>query len=266
LHIFDWLQNLFSEAIDYNRFKSTSVRSLWHLACSSVVVLNRCELRGGALLKYFRLLPILVTAAVFSSAAWADGIQDPKPIPQNDGPGATLITLTNPNPTVTAMAAANSATNPCPFESSFCVDDNFQNLTGKTITSITMFFPTAMNGDLVFSCPSLTEMKSAVFFDVCTPAPTSGGMDITFSADGKPGFKGVSPFMCVPDSDDEEGGCDADDVVTNGLFAIDMYGSDVVSGTSITTQAITTPEPGAGLMVLFGAAAFGLFKLVRRAA
>jgi hypothetical protein len=129
-----------------------------------------------------------------------------------------------------------------------------------------MFFPTTLNGDLVFSCPSVTEMLSAVFFDVCTPMSTSGGMDITFSADGKNGFKGVSPFKCVSDSDDEEGGCDADDVVTNGLFAIDMYGSDVLSGTSITTQAITTPEPGAGLMVLFGAAAFGLFKLVRRAA
>ena len=227
-----------------------------------MVVSNWCELRGGALLKYFRLLPILVTAALFSAAAWADGIHDPKPIPQNDGPGATLITLTDPNPTVTAMAQGP----PCPFESSFCVDDNFQNLTFKTITSITMFFPTTLNGDLVFSCPSVTEMLSAVFFDVCTPMSTSGGMDITFSADGKNGFKGVSPFKCVSDSDDEEGGCDADDVVTNGLFAIDMYGSDVLSGTSITTQAITTPEPGAGLMVLFGAAAFGLFKLVRRAA
>lgn len=128
-----------------------------------------------------------------------------------------------------------------------------------------MFFPSALNGDLVFSCPSATEMLSAVFFDICTPMTTSGGMDITFSADGKNGFTGVSPFKCVPDSDDEEGGCDPDDVVSTGLFAIDIYGSDVLSSTVITTQAITTPEPGAGLMVLFGAVAFGLFKLVRRA-
>jgi hypothetical protein len=65
-------------------------------------------------------------------------------------------------------AARNSPANPCPFQSAFCVDDNFQNETGKTITTI-------------------------------------------------------------------------------------------------TTQAITTPEPGAGLLVLFSALAFALFKLVRRA-
>ena len=49
---------------------------------------------------------------------------DPKLIPQK-GTDATLITLTNPNPTVTATAMANSPSNPCPFQSAFCVDDNF---------------------------------------------------------------------------------------------------------------------------------------------
>jgi len=188
-----------------------------------------------------------------------------------------MITLTNPNPTVpNVLAQLNSEANPCPFllpapAKTYCVDDNFLNLTNKTITSITMAFPTMLNGGavnvgLVFSCPSVTEMLSAVFFDICTPMATSGGEDITFSADGKNGFNGVSPYKCVPDSDDLEGGCNPDDVVSTGLFAIDMYGSDVGATTRITTQAITTPEPGAGLMVLFGAVAFGLFKLVRRAA
>jgi hypothetical protein len=52
--------------------------------------------------------------------------------------------------------------------------------------------------------------------------------------------------------------------LVGGLFAIDIYGNDVLSTTTITTTAITTPEPGAGLMVLFSALAFALFKLVRR--
>jgi hypothetical protein len=59
--------------------------------------------------------------------------------------------------------------------------------------------------------------------------------------------------VCIPDRDDLYGllGCDKDDETTaNGLFAIDIYGNDVGSGTTITTTAVTTPEPGAGLLVL----------------
>jgi hypothetical protein len=217
--------------------------------------------------KHFRPAVLLLAVALFSASAWAQS--DPKPIPQK-GTDATLITLDDPNPTVTATAAANSAANPCPFQSAFCVDDNFQNETGKTITSITMFFSSSDNPGLVFNCPSKTEMLSAVFFDHCAPSAVSGGEDITFSADGKLGFNGVASAgstVCIPDLDDLFGllGCDKDDVTTaDGLFAIDMYG-DVGPKTTITTQAITAPEPGAGLLVLFSALAFALFKLVRRA-
>jgi hypothetical protein len=215
-------------------------------------------------LKHFRIPLLILAAAVFTDAAWADGINDPKPIPQKGG-DATVITLTNPNPTVTMSAAPNSPANPCPFQSAFCVDDNFQNETGKTITSITMLFPS--QGSLVFNCPSKAEMLFAVFFDNCSQSagPMMGSEDITFSADGKNGFNGVASagsIVCIPDLE-----CDKDDQTTaDGLFAIDMYGNDVKSTTTITATAITTPEPGAGLMVLFGAFAVGLFKLVRRAA
>jgi hypothetical protein len=218
-------------------------------------------------LKHFRPGLLLLTVALFSASAWAQS--DPKPIPQKGG-DATLITLTNPNPTVTATAQANSASNPCPFGSAFCVDDNFQNETGKTITSITMLF--ASQGNLVFNCPSKAEMLFAVFFDNCSQsAGANGAEDITFSADGKNGFNGVASAgstVCIPDLDDLYGllGCDKDDQTTaDGLFAIDIYGNDVGSTTTITTQAITTPEPGAGLLVLFSALAFVMFKLVRRA-
>jgi len=209
---------------------------------------------GGVPLKHFRPGLLLLTVALFSAAAWA---QDPKPIPQDPPTGTTVITLTNPNPTVMATAQANSETNPCPFESAFCVDDNFQNATGKTITTITMFFSSAINAGLVFSCPSSQEMLSAVFFDNCSQSAVSNGEDITFSADMKNGFDGVSPAICPTAV--LKTGC------SGGLFAIDIYGSDVLSGTTITTTAITTPEPGAGLMVLFSALAFALFQLVRRA-
>jgi hypothetical protein len=119
----------------------------------------------GVLLKHFRPALLLLTVAVCSASA---GGQDPKPIPQKGG-DATPITLTNPNPTVTMTAQPNSETNPCPFQSAFCVDDNFQNETGKTITTITMFFSSAMNPEgLVFNCPSKMEMLAAVFFDNCS--------------------------------------------------------------------------------------------------
>jgi hypothetical protein len=203
---------------------------------------------------------LLLTAALFSASAWG---QDPKPIPQN-GTDATVITLTNPNPTVTATAQANSTANPCPFQSAFCVDDNFQNATGKTLATITMFFSSTMNKGLTFNCPSSTEMLSAVFFDNCSQSAVSNGEDITFS--GGTGVAsaqcGVSPEAAALVSNSV---CPEGEQLTGGLFAIDMYGSDVMMGTSITTTAITTPEPGAGLMVLFSALAFALFQLVRRA-
>jgi hypothetical protein len=39
----------------------------------------------------------------------------------------------------------------------------------------------------------------------------------------------------------------------------------LVVGQNVSVQAVTTPEPGAGLMLLLGVLAFGLLKLVGRA-
>ena len=217
----------------------------------------------GGLLKHFRPALLLLTVAVCSVSAWAQS--DPKPIPQNGG-DAQLITLTNPNPTVTMSVAPNSSTNPCPLGSALCADFNFQNATGKTITTITMFFAT--QGNYVFNCPGSQDMLSAVFFDNCSQSAVSKGEDITFSADMKNGFDGVKSAKCVsPDTAALlNPGCSGEgEQYVGGLFAIDLYGSDLINGTSITTTAITTPEPGAGLLVLFSALAFALFRLVRRA-
>jgi hypothetical protein len=212
---------------------------------------NLCDLCGGALLKLVRFLPILVTAALFSSASWADGI-DPKVIPLG-GTGSTPITITNPNPVVTAMAVGPNAANLFCLGAVACVDDVFQNQTGKTLTSLTMFFSSKDNPGLIFSCGDMTK---ALFFDLCTASSVTGGEDVSFLADGMNGFKGVLP--AVQECEEEE-----ECRFVRGEFGIDIYG-DLKVGDSVTTQAITSPEPGAGLMVLFGALAFALFKLLRR--
>jgi hypothetical protein len=125
-------------------------------------------------------------------------------------------------------------------------------------------------------------MSQAVFFDNCNASNVSGGENIILSADGKNGFNGVASAtqQCVADSDpilgaiDKvlfalPGGCqkwDPDDYkFVGGEFGIDIYG-DLAVGQSVTTTAITTPEPAAGLMVFSSALAFALLKWARRAA
>jgi hypothetical protein len=228
-------------------------------------------------LKHVRPALLLFAVALFSAAAWADGV-DPKVIPIK-GSGSTPITITNPNPTVNAQAQAPSAANLFCLHSVACVDDVFQNQTGKTLASITMFFSASLNPGLVFSCG---DMSQAVFFDNCNASNVSGGENIILSADGKNGFNGVAPAtqQCVADSDpilgaiDKvlfalPGSCqkwDPDDYkFVGGEFGINIYG-DLAVGQSVTTTAITTPEPAAGLMVFFGALAFALLKLFSRAA
>jgi len=179
----------------------------------------------GSLLKHFRPGLLLLAVAIFSASAWAQS--DPKPIPQKGG-DANLITLTNPNPTPPPQPVLpnNIETNPCPLGSSLCADINFQNATGKTLTSITMFF--APQNNYVFNCPGSQDMLSAVFFDNCSQSAVSSkgvviGEDITFSADGKNGFNGVASAQCVtPDTAALvlNSGCSGQYV--GGLFAIDI--------------------------------------------
>ncbi len=162
--------------------------------------------------------------------------------------------------------------------STACISDVFQNQTGVTLTALDVFIPTVQN--LIFSCGDLADL---LYFDHCNASGGNGGTHIKFSADGLNGFTGVAPAtqQCVPDTDmllglmDKvlfalPGGCqkwDPDDFKwVGGEFALDIEGADLAPGTTITAQAITTPEPGAGLMVLFGALALGMFKLVRRSA
>jgi len=205
-------------------------------------------------MKDFRAALLLLVMAVFSASAWADGV-DPKVIPIK-GTGSTPITLTDPNPTVSAQAGAPNEANLFCLDRVACVDDVFQNQTGKTLTAITMFFSASANPGLVFGCGDMTQ---ALFFDNCNESSVSGGENIILSADGKNGFTGVASAVLGCVSED----CEKQEFI-GGEFGVVIYG-DVAVGQNITVQAITTPEPGAAILLLCGALAFGLLKLVRRA-
>jgi hypothetical protein len=221
-------------------------------------------MRGGALLKYLRLSFLLLAAALLSTAAWADGI-DPKVIIQN-GSGSIPITISNPDPTFGPVTATMNSH--CLTPTDACVFEVFQNQTGHTLTHLTI----AINDlpGFTFSCGSF------LFFANCTSTDNESVTDVTFS-----GGSGIAPAtqQCVHDSPASledlswflPGGCrvwDPDDFqFVGGEFGllIDGTASENFNGQSVRGTAIT-PEPGSGMLILFGALAFGMFKLVRRAA
>jgi hypothetical protein len=244
---------------DYRRLKSPHQGPVWHLVCRVTVVLNLCDLRGGALLKHVRLLLLTVTAAVLSTATWADGI-DPKVIIQG-GTGSTAITLKDPNPTAPPQNPELN-TGQCFYaDSTACVLDIFQNQTGITIHSLTIGITDVTLpeiGKLVFSCGASTDL---LFFNHCSSSDNGSVTDIFFSnAPGSP-FHGVDSAVLQCGDDGEEDDCHN---WVGGEFSVDIEGADLPAGIPITVQAITTPEPGSGMMILCGALAFALIKLVRR--
>jgi hypothetical protein len=220
-------------------------------------------------MRSLRWVAVLTILALCGASSHADGI-DPKVIIQKGG-GSIPITLTNPNPIVTATAVAN--TGQCFYaDSSACVQDVFQNQTGVTIKSLTIAI-TDIAG-LTFSCGASSDL---IYFNSCAATDVSGVTDVFFSNTPGSPFHGVDPAVRKCADDDQHNTMkgwtkksDNDDDCENkwvgGEFSVDIEGKDLPAGTSITTQTVTTPEPAAGLMVLFTALAFGLFKLVRRAA
>jgi hypothetical protein len=211
-------------------------------------------------LKIRKLFLVAAVMVVSAASTWADGI-DPKVIVKKGG-GSTPITLKDPNPTVTAPAVEN--TGQC-FDPSApaCVFDVFQNQTGKTITSLTIFIPTLNN--LIFSC----DPGSLVFdFNGCNATSVSGGTNIFFFNSGPGSLGGVTSavFGCVLDGDENDerhDDCDKRGFV-GGEFAVDIEGAGVVTGTLIPLTTITAPEPGSFLLMFVGALAFGLLGLVRK--
>jgi len=189
---------------------------------------------------------LIVTAALFSTAAWADSI-DPKVIIQN-GSGSIPITITNPDPTFGPVTATQNSK--CLTSTDACVFLVFQNQTGQTLTHLDIL---VTDNGFTFGCGSF------LFFANCSSTDNGTVSDVSFS-----GGAGIKAAKLDCDDDDEDEDCH----YKGGEFGllIDGTASEHFLHDSVTGQTVTTPEPGAGLMVLFGALAFGLFKLVRRAA
>jgi hypothetical protein len=213
----------------------------------------------------------VLTAALFSASAWADGV-DPKVIIQS-GSGSIPITLTNPNPSFGPVTATQNSH--CLSPSDACVFEVFQNQTGQTIHNLTI----AINDlqGFSFQCGDASQI---LFFSNCSSSDNGSVTDVFFS--GGTGIVAATQ-QCVADTDpilgaiDKilfalPGSCqkwDPDDYqFVGGEFGllIDATATENFAGQSVTGQTLTTPEPGAGIMVLFSALAFGLLKLARRAA
>jgi hypothetical protein len=235
--------------------------------------------------KMVRLLLVVALFAFSASAAFADGI-DPL-VGIRSGGGSTPITLTNPNPTFSLVVVTDPGDGSvCSIPGDTCAvvpPGNpgagmlpvFQNQTGVTLASLTIFIA---NGSIPFTY-SCNPAETTIFANCSGPISVAGGTDITFS-----GGPGVAPatfgFIGDGDLDDylclllgpQGPGCSDDFGFIGGEFAVDIEGvlgasgSDLPVGTSITGTTITTPEPGSALMLLFGMVAFALTKVTRRAA
>jgi hypothetical protein len=232
-------------------------------------VVQKLRVYTGVLLKHLRPALLLVTVALFSASAWADGV-DPKVIIQK-GSGSIPITLTNPNPSFGPLTATTGSFGnaPCLSSSDACVSQVFQNQTGQTIHSLTI----AINDLAGFSFQCGDQV---LFFSNCSASDNGSVTDLSFS--GGTGIVAATQ-QCVPDSIIDLGlsllgpnwckKLDPEDYkFVGGEFGVlvDATKDEGFAGQSVAGQTLTTPEPGAGIMVLCSALAFALLKLVRRAA
>jgi hypothetical protein len=210
---------------------------------------------------------VILTAALFSAAAWADGI-DPKVIIQKGG-GSIPITVTNPNPSFPPVMATQNAN--CLTKTDACVFEVFQNQTPITLASVTIAIDDIQG--FSFLCGSAAQI---LYFSSCNATDNGSITNVVFS-----GGSGIAPAVqqCVPDSPGDQllaffgkFNCrqsDPDDYkFVGGEFGvlIDATKDEGFNGQSVIARTVTTPEPGVGILLLFGALAFGLLKPVRRAA
>jgi hypothetical protein len=228
--------------------------------------------------KLIRLLMVVAFLALSASLALADGVDPLAGI--KSGGGSTGITLTNPNPTFDLVTAQSSF---CTIAGDVCAVvpagqpgagmlPVFQNDTGVTLTSITLFIQDTVGVPLTYHC----NTAETLIFANCSTAIVAGGTDVTFS-----GGSGVPAFVFKSDGDPDDSFCavagptgsNCPDDFVGGEFAVDIEGiisgdptNDLPAGIKIDGTVVTSPEPGSALMLLFGAAAFGLAMLVRRAA
>jgi hypothetical protein len=226
--------------------------------------------------KITRFLVLVALIGLTCSVALADGV-DPL-VGTKSGGGSTPITLTNPNPTFDLVTVQSSV---CTIAGDTCAvvlsgpDAGmlpvFQNDTGVTLTSITLFIQNSTT-PLTYQC----NTNETSIFANCSTAIVAGGTDVTLS-----GGPGVAAFVFKSDDDSDDSLCQevgptgagcADDFV-GGEFAVDIEGiisgdptNDLPAGINIQGTVVTTPEPGSALMLLLGMVALALTKVARRAA
>jgi len=226
------------------------------------------------LIRFFVVVAFLGTSA---SVALADGV-DPL-VGTKSGGGSTPITLTNPNPTFDLTVVHDPGDGSiCSFAGDTCAVvptgpganmlPVFQNDTGTTLTTITLFIQNGTTA-LTYHC---NTAETSIFAN-CSTAIVDGGTDVTLS-----GGPGVLPFAFRSDDDSDDSLCQrvgpsgagcADDFV--GEFAVDIEGvpgvpNELPINTEIRGTVVTGPEPGSALMLLLGMVAFALTKVARRAA
>jgi hypothetical protein len=231
--------------------------------------------------KLIRFFVVVAFLGISASLALADGV-DPL-VGTKSGGGSTPITLTSPNPTFDLKVVQDPGTVGAPGPGPICsisgdtcaVDPTtgmlpvFQNDTGVTLTSITLFIQNNTPA-LIYQC---NTAETSIFAN-CSTASVAGGTDVTLS-----GGPGVPAFVFKPDDDTDDSSCPdagpspacSDDFV-GGEFAVDIEGiisgdptNDLPVNTEIKGTVVTTPEPGSALMLLFGMVAFALTKVARRA-
>ena len=227
---------------------------------------------AGEIVKIVRFVLVFALFGGTAALALADGV-DPL-VGIKHGGGSTPITITNPNPIVTGKLVQDSGDGKtCTIAGDTCLLEVFQNQLGKALTNLTIFVTSPSN--LTFSC---NEGETDIFAN-CQVTPVKGGFDFFFSG----GSVASATFQCVGDGDLDDVlirflGCP--NFLTNkddwkwigGEFAVDIEGTltdgvpDAPAGTVVTTQVITSPEPGSALMLLSGMLALGLVKVARRAA
>jgi hypothetical protein len=136
-----------------------------------------------------------------------------------------------------------------------CVSIVFQNQTSQTLHNLTIAINDLSN--FTFECGD-----SFSFFTSCNSSDNGHVTDVNFS-----GGIGILPAVqsCVAPTAVSSVSCQTH--FTGGEFGLLIDATEAgFAGQSVTGQTLTTPEPGAGIMMLFAAVVFGLFKLLRRGA
>lgn len=204
-------------------------------------------------MKLIHLLVVIAFLGISASVALADGVPaDPIVFTKGcGGAGQPACDAALIGPGGTAPFSATFSCTTTTVTSCFASED-FLNLSGATITSFNLDLnPVSVNGNpLVFACGSAIFSSFVCTQDSALVFTFSGGsLCPTDSNDVQPISGSPGQFNFVPDGD-------ASDDLCSGI-TIAMQGSTTVTNDPFlrgvtVTGGVSTPEPGSGLLLLFG--------------